>query len=70
MPIKMTKELPTEEGDYFFSCDGSFDNIQMVQVESELGRFVGYVGDFSLGPVEVIGGYWAKLGQDQFEFES
>ena len=67
--IKMTKELPTEAGEHFFSCYGSFDNIQMVDVDSELGRFVGYVGDFSLGPVDVIGGYWAKVDKDQFEFE-
>lgn len=64
MPIKMTKELPTEDGFYYFSA-----KIGCTPVIGEIrwgGKF--FVG-CEYWPRRTDGGYWAKVDKDQFEFE-
>lgn len=67
MPIKMTKEPPTEEGQYFHKS-GHRDKIDIVTVYIRDTVF-GDVLSVCFMPVKTMGGYWAKLEQDQFEFE-
>lgn len=62
--IKMTKELPTEEGSYFWAPEA--------WCEPVMGE-IDYDGDFDNGlcteKPETMGGYWAKVDQSMFEFE-
>lgn len=71
MPIKMTKELPTEAGYYYF-C-GEEHDFEIVEVESSRLHNGGalYVDCHEAGLVDVerLGGYWAKVDKDQFDFE-
>lgn len=73
MPIKMTKELPTKSGWYYWkSCD--YDDLVFVLYfdgnnsvfRSEMCR--SDLVMIAANP-EDMGGYWAKVDKDQFEFE-
>ena len=64
MPIKMTKELPNDRGSYFWAPPDNYHPVVGVYVDSHL--FVKRaMGDFH---VSEMGGYWAKVDKDQFEF--
>lgn len=64
MPIKMTKELPTEEGWYYFSSEvGETPLIGEIDGQGDFYCDDKYIAASSLG------GYWAKVDKDQFEFE-
>ena len=80
MPIKMTKELPTEEGWYYWAenPDKVPDILEVEYQSSSVGfnyeffahdpkRLCALVGDNDRS-VEYLGGYWAKVDKDQFEF--
>ena len=74
MPIKMTKEMPTEEGLYFWcddinSSDYSMNTIPVINTITH-GK-AGLLAQLRDGKIEfpsIIGGYWAKVDKDQFEF--
>ena len=62
--IKLSKKLPTEDGLYMWSnkCGGEVvpELVLDLEVECPTGGYM---------PVSRIGGYWAKVEQDHFEFE-
>ena len=81
MPIKMTKELPTEEGYYYWAENpDEVPDILEVEYQSSSSRcmyeFITHepkelcaiLGEVCRA-VEYLGGYWAKVDKDQFEFE-
>ena len=67
MPIKMTKELPTEDGHYYYKSNHR-DKIDIVTVYLR-DTVYGQVLSVCFMPIENMGGYWAKVDKDQFEFE-
>lgn len=70
--IRMTKELPTEVGFYYW-CGEDKQDIEIVEVESSKLHNGGalYVDCCEAGLVDAdrLGGYWAKVEKGQFEFE-
>lgn len=74
MPIKMTKELPTDAGLYLWSKSGLADDIESVSVcftENPISQqkdFYSSTMRYGVVRCSVIGGYWAKVDKDQFEF--
>lgn len=68
--IKLTKTLPSEEGDYYFKGRAAY-RVSIVSVRANhcTGLMHVYAGAEERQPVDVYGGYWAKVEQDHFEFE-
>ena len=66
--IEMTKELPSEEGFYYWSADSSKEvegvHVRWMRYSYRPPRLV--VGNDA---VVSMGGYWAKVDQSMFEFE-
>ena len=67
--IKMTKTLPSECGWYFYTLIEGMLPVT-VFVDDQLQREGNMInGRAQMIDVGDIGGYWAKVEQDQFEFE-
>ena len=67
--IKLTKELPTEEGLYYHT-HGKGKNINLYDVFKSTKRNGFFVYSFLADRrVEDYGGYWAKVDQAMFEVE-
>ena len=74
--IKLTKTLPSEEGDYYWvfeNQDGQKSRPMIVSAsyfdgyeESDDLHVAGADGDYTF--VDYLGGYWAKVEQDHFVF--
>lgn len=67
MPIKMAKELPTEVGSYYWCTEEK--EVEIVEVEMSMISTL-YVdrGESGIWHIDELGGYWAKVDKDQFEF--
>lgn len=67
--IKMTKELPTEVGYYYWCKSMSLVDVQIVQVTMVDGVLILDDAAYGCHPLSMFNcGYWAKVEQDQFEF--
>ena len=68
--IKMTKTLPTEIGQYYFSQFASFEIIHIAEItrDSYTGHMLAEIDNFKCSAVH-HGGYWAKVDHSMFEFE-
>jgi hypothetical protein len=66
--IKLTKTLPSEVGQYYWS-EGSGFEVDISDVFFIAGSLFIDRGEGGSHRVERMGGYWAKVEQDQFEFE-
>lgn len=66
--IKMTKTLPSDPGQYYWS-EGSGFEVDISDVFFIAGSLFIDRGEGGNFRVELMGGYWAKVEQDQFEFE-
>jgi hypothetical protein len=68
--IKMTRTLPTEVGQYYFSQFASLEIIHIAEItrDSYTGHMIAEIGGCKLSTVH-HGGYWAKVDESMFEFE-
>jgi hypothetical protein len=66
--IKMTKTLPSEAGQYFWSEGRGFE-VDISDVFLIVGSLFIDRGESGNFRVELMGGYWAKVDQSMFEFE-
>ena len=66
--IKMTKALPSEAGQYYWSEGRGFevDISDVFLIAGSLFIDRGESGNFRVG---LMGGYWAKVEESMFEFE-
>lgn len=68
--VKLTKTLPSGEGSYYWDEFGSREprivSVERCPVNASLFAHKAG-GDYEA--VSNMGGYWAKVEQDQFEFE-
>ena len=66
--IKLTNSIPKESGSYYWALRNGED-VEVVKVTRFKGDLVVDHTDIGFLPVSRFGGYWAKVEQDQFEFE-
>jgi hypothetical protein len=67
--IKMTKTLPSEAGQYYYSPNTHLGNIKILTLSE--GREAGdFITDSSwFARASELRGYWAKVDESMFEFE-
>lgn len=67
--IKLTKTLPSEAGRYYWAeFLGGMVHIAEVTTDKSTGRLQVEVDNYAT-MLDGVRGYWAKVEQDQFEFE-
>lgn len=62
--VKLTKTLPSENGFYYWAPDAS-----VLPVIGEIDSQGDFYEEGQFVVAREMGGYWAKVEQDQFEFE-
>ena len=67
--IKMTKKLPSEAGQYYWSLNGAYIELQDVENCMINKHLCCYRAESGILSIEKMGGYWAKVDESMFEFE-